>query len=49
MTEISTRTCPKRPEQLDQDQLQPDTYLDDRGVDDALDEGYSPAGELLPR
>jgi Family of unknown function (DUF5709) len=29
-------------EQLDQDQLQPSDNLDDRGVDDFLDEGYSP-------
>ena len=29
-------------EQLDQDQLQPADNLDDRGVDDFLDEGYSP-------
>src|SRR3712207_7358243 len=31
-----------RSEQLDQDQLQPQPSLNDRGVDDALDEGYSP-------
>jgi hypothetical protein len=31
-----------RSEQLDQDQLQPQYSLNDRGVDDALDEGYSP-------
>ena len=31
-----------RSEQLDQDQLQPYNNLDDRGVADALDEGYSP-------
>lgn len=31
-----------RSEQLDQDQLQPLDNLDDRGVGDALDEGYSP-------
>ncbi len=31
-----------RSEQLDQDQLQPGYNLEDRGVDDALDEGYSP-------
>ncbi len=31
-----------RSEQLDQDQLQPGYNLNDRGVDDALDEGYSP-------
>ncbi|MFL6028290.1 MAG: DUF5709 domain-containing protein [Friedmanniella sp.] len=33
---------PDREEQLDQDQLQPYHNLEDRGVDDALDEGYSP-------
>jgi hypothetical protein len=31
-----------REEQLDQDQLQPYHNLDDRGVNDFLDEGYSP-------
>jgi hypothetical protein len=31
-----------RSEQLDQDQFQPLDNLDDRGVGDALDEGYSP-------
>ncbi|HEU5485974.1 MAG TPA: DUF5709 domain-containing protein [Microlunatus sp.] len=31
-----------RSEQLDQDQLQPLDNLDSRGVDDFLDEGYSP-------
>lgn len=31
-----------RSEQLDQDQLQPLDNLDDRGVADGLDEGYSP-------
>ena len=31
-----------RSEQLDQDQLQPGYNLEDRGVADALDEGYSP-------
>jgi hypothetical protein len=31
-----------RSEQLDQDQLQPQYSLNDRGVEDALDEGYSP-------
>lgn len=31
-----------RSEQLDQDQLQPLDNLEDRGVDDFLDEGYSP-------
>ena len=34
--------APEESEQLDQDQLQSDTNLEDRGVDDALDEGYSP-------
>ena len=34
--------APDESEQLDQDQLQSDTNLDDRGVEDALDEGYSP-------
>ena len=33
---------PDREEQLDQDQLQPYHNLEDRGVADALDEGYSP-------
>lgn len=33
---------PEREEQLDQDQLQPYNNLEDRGVADALDEGYSP-------
>jgi len=33
---------PEREEQLDQDQLQPYHNLEDRGVADALDEGYSP-------
>jgi len=32
----------EREEQLDQDQLQPYHNLEDRGVSDALDEGYSP-------
>jgi Family of unknown function (DUF5709) len=31
-----------RSEQLDQDQFQPQDSLVDRGVEDALDEGYSP-------
>lgn len=31
-----------RSEQLDQDQFQPQDNLEDRGVADALDEGYSP-------
>ena len=34
-----------RSEQLDQDQLQPGYSLNDRGVEDALDEGYSPPEE----
>ncbi len=42
MTQSYEQT-PDREEQLDQDQLQSDTNLEDRGVDDALDEGYSPA------
>ena len=33
---------PEESEQLDQDQFQPQNALIDRGVDDALDEGYSP-------
>jgi hypothetical protein len=33
---------PEESEQLDQDQLQPEDNLDNRGVDDFLDEGYSP-------
>ena len=33
---------PDEIDQMDQDQLQPYNNLDDRGVDDALDEGYSP-------
>jgi hypothetical protein len=33
---------PEESEQLDQDQFQPQNSLIDRGVDDALDEGYSP-------
>lgn len=32
----------EREEQLDQDQLQPYHNLENRGVDDFLDEGYSP-------
>ena len=36
-----------RSEQLDQDQLQPQDNLDDRGVDDFLDEGYSPPERVL--
>jgi len=41
MTQSYEQT-PDREEQLDQDQLQSDTNLEDRGVADALDEGYSP-------
>jgi len=33
---------PDQIDQMDQDQLQPYNNLDDRNVDDALDEGYSP-------
>ena len=33
---------PDEIDQMDQDQLQPYNNLEDRGVDDALDEGYSP-------
>lgn len=33
---------PEESEQLDQDQLQPDDNLDNRGIKDFLDEGYSP-------
>ena len=38
---------PDREEQLDQDQLQPYHNLEDRGVSDALDEGYSPPEKPL--
>src|SRR6478752_6055836 len=41
MTEIY-ENVPEETEQLDQDQLQSDTNLENRGVEDALDEGYSP-------
>ncbi len=41
MTQSYEQT-PEREEQLDQDQLQPYHSLEDRGVADALDEGYSP-------
>jgi hypothetical protein len=34
--------APDESEQLDQDPMQPQYGLVDRGVDDALDEGYSP-------
>ena len=40
MTEM-WEEVPEGSEQLDQ--LQPDDTLEDRGVDDVLDEGYSPA------
>jgi hypothetical protein len=33
---------PDRLEQMDQDLMQPNETLEDRGVDDFLDEGYSP-------
>lgn len=33
---------PEESEQLDQDQLQPEDNLENRGVEDFLDEGYSP-------
>jgi hypothetical protein len=42
MTDYANQTSDDRSEQLDQDQFQPGTSLEDRGVDDALDEGYSP-------
>jgi hypothetical protein len=42
MTEQQYESVPEESEQLDQDQLQPDVSLEDRGVADALDEGYSP-------
>lgn len=38
----SYEQVPDQLDQLDQDQLQSDTNLEDRGVADALDEGYSP-------
>ena len=37
-----TEEIPDETDQLDQDQLQPETSLEDRGVADFLDEGYSP-------
>jgi hypothetical protein len=40
--EQSYEQTPDREDQLDQDQLQPYNNLEDRGVADALDEGYSP-------
>jgi hypothetical protein len=43
-----TNQAPDESEQLDQDQLQPATSLVDRGVDDALDEGYSPPERYSP-
>jgi hypothetical protein len=39
---------PEESEQLDQDQLQPDVSLNYRGVEDALDEGYSPPENYSP-
>ncbi len=38
----SYEQVPDQLDQLDQDQLQSDSNLEDRGVADALDEGYSP-------
>ena len=38
----SYEQTPDEIDQLDQDQLQPYNNLEDRGVADALDEGYSP-------
>ncbi|HET9648188.1 MAG TPA: DUF5709 domain-containing protein, partial [Microlunatus sp.] len=35
-------SVPDELDQLDQDLLQPESTLEDRGVDDFLDEGYSP-------
>ena len=40
--QLSDTSDDDRSEQLDQDQFQPGYSLNDRGVDDALDEGYSP-------
>jgi len=40
MTEMTPEDLPDQSEALDQ--LQPDDTLDDRGVEDVLDEGYSP-------
>ena len=45
VTEISDDD---RSEQLDQDQFQPQDSLVDRGVGDALDEGYSPPENYSP-
>ena len=42
MSDIASDFDDTRSEQLDQDQFQPEDSLDDRGVADALDEGYSP-------
>jgi hypothetical protein len=42
MSDYANNGDDDRSEQLDQDQLQPQYSLNDRGVDDALDEGYSP-------
>jgi len=40
--------APEESEQLDQDPLQPGYSLNDRGVADALDEGYSPPEKYSP-
>jgi hypothetical protein len=42
MSDYANTVDDDRSEQLDQDQLQPQYSLNDRGVEDALDEGYSP-------
>jgi hypothetical protein len=42
MSDYANTVDHDRSEQLDQDQLQPQYSLNDRGVEDALDEGYSP-------
>jgi len=42
MSDYANNGDDDRSEQLDQDQLQPQYSLNDRGVEDALDEGYSP-------
>jgi hypothetical protein len=42
MSDFANTVDDDRSEQLDQDQLQPQYSLNDRGVEDALDEGYSP-------
>jgi hypothetical protein len=49
MSEFGTETTDDtRSEQLDQDQFQPSDSLVDRGVSDALDEGYSPPENYSP-